>query len=91
MTENNAGPGQNAASLFPLPDPITEPVRCEAPSPSEKKVLRGAIPGQLRLWVSVSHTRGDYSRRHPEAQEFRGHNVSEDEGMDVNLDDAPVQ
>ena len=85
MTENNAGPDQTTASLFPLPDPIMKPGRCEvAPSP-RKKNLPGAIPGQLRLWGFVSHSHGSYVRDQTEAQaqDLCGHNENED--------DAPVQ
>ena len=83
MTENNAGPDQTTASLFPLPDPIIKPGRCEvAPSP-RKKNLPGAIPGQLRLWGFVSHSHGSYVRDQTEAQDLCGHNENED--------DAPVQ
>ena len=57
MTENNAGPDQTTASLFPLPDPITEPVRCEVTPFPKKRGLKGeAIPGQLNLWGFVSHS-----------------------------------
>ena len=89
MTENNAGPDQTTASLFPLPDPITEPVRCEVtPSPKKRGLKGEAIPGQLSLWGFVSHSRGGHLRDQREAQELSGHNESD---MEVNSDDAPVQ
>ena len=84
MTENDAGPAQTTESLFPLPESIPKPERCEvAPSPKKRGLKGKAIPGQLRLWGFVSHSLGGYVRDQTEAQDLCGHNESED--------DAPVQ